>query len=244
MQTKLSNGEAMIDMRANWLARVSEAARALAATHVQEQFRNGTGRSPLAATILIDRVLLVPERDRWLGPIISPARSWQLRSKPTLAVVVGLVGLMAAVALADVIPIGQFPSSDFWRQLALDRGEFASWSAPPAPALSPVQAEPVIAGLVVRSSHETSGKPARLGLALQGQPEGAVVIITGLVPGMELSNGEPFGATAWRLPAMDLGDIWIGPPDNFVGSIDLHVELRLPDDRVVERRAVHLEWLP
>ena len=80
---------------------------------------------------LIDRVQLVPERGRWLGPIISPARPWQLQSKPTLAVVVGLVGLMAAVALADVIPIGQFPSSDFWRQLALDRGEFASWSAPP-----------------------------------------------------------------------------------------------------------------
>src|SRR6266487_3623353 len=105
MQTKLSHVEETIDARANWLVRVSEAARALPATDVQEQFRDGTSRSRLGATILIDRVLLVSERDRWLSPTISPARRWQLRSKLTLAVVVGLVGLMAAVVIADVIPI-------------------------------------------------------------------------------------------------------------------------------------------
>jgi hypothetical protein len=242
MQTKFSNLEATIDARANCLARVSEAARTLAATHGQEQFRDATSRSCLGATILIDRVPLVPERDRWLGPVISPARSWQFRSKSTLAAVVGLVGIMAAAAVANIIPIGQFPSLDFWRQTAFDRNELASWSAPRV--LSSVHAEPATARLIVQSSRETSGKPKRLGLALQGQPEGAVVTITGLVSGMELSDGEPIGATAWRLPATDLGDIWIGPPDNFVGSIDLVVELRLPDDRVVDRQAVHLEWLP
>jgi hypothetical protein len=242
MQTKFSNLEATIDARANCLARVSEAARTLAATNVQEQFRDATSRSCLGATILIDRVQLVPERDRWFGPIISPGRSWQFRSKSTLAAVVCLVGIMAAAAMANIIPIGQFPSLDFWRQTAFDRKELASWSAPRV--LSSVHAEPAIARLIVQSSHETSGKPKRFGLALQGQPEGAVVTITGLVSGMELSNGEPIGATAWRLPATDLGDIWIGPPDNFVGSIDLVVEVRLPDDRVVDRQAVHLEWLP
>lgn len=190
----------------------------------------------------MDRVLLVPEQDRWLGPVISPAWSWQLRSKSIA--VIGLVGLMAAVVMADVIPIGQFPSSDFWRQLAINRSELASWSAPRVPVPSSVHAEPAIARLIIQSSRETSGKPARLGFALQGQPEDAVITITGLVPGMELSNGEPFGATGWRLPATDVGNIWIGPPHNFVGSIDLVVELRSPDDRVVDRQAVHLEWLP
>ena len=116
MQTKFSNLEATIDARANCLARVSEAARTLAATHGQEQFRDATSRSCLGATILIDRVQLVPERDRWLGPIISPARSWQFRSKSTLAAVVCLVGIMAAAAMANIIPTGQFPSLDFWRQ--------------------------------------------------------------------------------------------------------------------------------
>jgi hypothetical protein len=67
MQTKLSNAEATIDRRANCLARVSEAAHALAATHVQEQFRGAKSRSCLGATSRIDRLQPVPERDRWLA---------------------------------------------------------------------------------------------------------------------------------------------------------------------------------
>ena len=151
---------------------------------------------------------------------------------------------MAAAALADVIPVRQFLQFDFWREMTFDRKELASWSAPRDSVLTSIHAEPAIVGLTVQSSDERSGRPARLALALQGQSEGAVVIITGVVPGMGLSKGEPFGVTAWRVPAMDLDDIWIGPPDNFAGSVDLVVELRLPDDRVVDRHAVHLEWLP
>ncbi len=184
MKTKLSNiVEPTIDARADWLARVSEAAHA---------------------------------------PLIG----------------------LSAVAMTDVTPIGQFPLPDFWRQLAIDRSALASWSAPQAPAASPMQSEPATARLIVQSSREMSGKPVRLALALQGQSEGAVVTITGLVPGMELSNGDPIGAAAWRLTATDLDDIWIGPPDGFVGSIDLVAELRLPEDEVVDRQTVRLEWLP
>jgi hypothetical protein len=92
MQTKLSNVEVTIETRANWLARVSEAAHALAATQCPGAVRDGTSRSYLGATSLIDRVQLIPERDRWLDPIISPARTWQFRCKLTAAAVVGLVG--------------------------------------------------------------------------------------------------------------------------------------------------------
>jgi hypothetical protein len=244
MQTKLSNVEATIDGRANCLARVSEAAHALAVTHVQEQFKDATSRSYLGAPSRIDRVQLVPERDRWLDPIIPSARSWHFRTELTIAEVVGFVGLMAVAAIAYVILVGHFPSFDLWRQIASDHKGLASWSAPHVPALSPVHAKPAIARLIIQPSRETPGKPTRLGLALQGQPEGAVVTITGLVPGMELSKGELFGASAWRLRAADLGNIWIGPPDNFAGSVDLDVELRLPDDRVIDRQAVRLEWLP
>jgi hypothetical protein len=61
---------------------------------------------------------------------------------------------------------------------------------------------------------------------------------------MELSNGERIGANAWRLTSTDLGDVWVGPPDGFVGSIDIIAELRSPNDKVVGRQTVHLEWLP
>jgi hypothetical protein len=163
-----------------------------------------------------------------------------LRSKSTLAVIGALIGLTSAIAITDVIPIEQFPLLDFWRQLAIDGSELVSWS----PAASPIQTEPRTARLIVQPSREMSGKPVRLVLALQGRSEGAVVTITGLVPGMELSNGDSVGAAAWSLAAADLHDIWIGPPDGFVGSIDLVAELRLPEDKVVDRQIVQLEWLP
>jgi hypothetical protein len=101
MQTKLSNLEATIDARPKWLARGSEAARALAATRVQEQHRDGTSRSCPGVTTLIDRVQVVPERDRWLGPIIALARSGQFRSRSTLAAVVGLAGPMRPTVEGD-----------------------------------------------------------------------------------------------------------------------------------------------
>jgi hypothetical protein len=144
-------------------------------------------------------------------------------------VVGGLVGVILAVAIAAV-----------WRQLAIDRTvELASSSARPAPA----RAESAIPRLIVQSSRAMSGEPALLGLALQGWAEGAVVIIRGLV-GMELSAGDAVGADAWQVPATDLSDVWISPPESFVGSADLVAELRWADDKIADRQAIHVEWAP
>jgi hypothetical protein len=85
---------------------------------------------------------MVSVRDRWLDP--PPARSWQLRSKSTLAVV-GALSEFLAVAMADVTSIEQFPLLDFWRQLTIDRSELVSWSAP-APAASPMQTDQQLQG--------------------------------------------------------------------------------------------------
>jgi hypothetical protein len=161
-----------------------------------------------------------------------------------LAVFGGLVGLILAVAITDIIPIGQFSFSDFWDQRPSHRTELASWFASPIPAASLSEEKVASALLIVQPSPEVSGKPAPLGLTLEGKLDGAVVTLTGLLPGMELSNGERIGTDAWRLTATDLGDVWVGPPDGFVGSIDITAELRSPDDKVVDRQTVHLEWLP
>src|SRR5262249_42934054 len=93
------------------------------------------------------------------------------------------------------------------------------------------------------SSRVMSGEPASLGLTLQGRAEGAVVIITGLVPGMELSTGDAVGADTWQVSATDLRDVWIGPPKSFVGSTDLVAELRWPDDKSADRQTMHVEWV-
>jgi hypothetical protein len=232
-----------IDGRAFWLAQVSEAARDFAAIQAYEPSSGSTDRKSTP----ISCVSPVSRRDHLLGPNVSPLGSGPcyLRSKSsTLVVLGGLVGFISVVAITDIIPIGQFSFSDFWRQRPSHRTELASWLASPIPAASPLETELAIALLIVQPSREVSGKPAPLGLTLQGKLDGAVVTLTGLLPGMELSNGERIGADAWRLTATDLGDAWVGPPDGFVGAIDFIAELRSPNDKVVDRQTVHLEWLP
>jgi hypothetical protein len=173
---------------------------------------------------------------------VTPARDRLLDPDVPFAVVGGLIGVILGVA---VIALEQFPLADIWRQPTIDRTiEFASSSARPAPATLAIQAEPAIPRLIVQSSRGMSGKPAPLGLTLQGRAEGAVVIITGLMPGMELSMGGAVGADAWKVLATDLGDAWISPPENFVGSVDLVAELRLSDDKISDRQAIHFEWAP
>src|SRR5262245_16867765 len=75
----------------------------------------------------------------------------------------------------------------------------------------------------------TSGEPAPLGLTLRGQTDDAVVVIMGLVPGMTLSVGSKIAVDTWQIPATALRNVWIVPPTNFVGVVDLVAELHLAD---------------
>ena len=205
----------------------SVAARAHAAAEVADQLRDSTSPSKVSVG---STITVTPARARFLDPDVP------------FAVVGGLVGVMLGVA---VIALEQFPLADIWRQPTIDRTiELASSSARPAPATLAIRAEPALPRFVVQSSRGMSGEPALLGLALQGRAEGAVVIITGLMPGMELSMGGAVGADAWKMLATDLDDAWISPLESFVGSVDLVAELRLPDDKISDRQAIHFEWAP
>jgi hypothetical protein len=67
-------------------------------------------------------------------------------------------------------------------------------------------------------------------------------MITGLIPGMTFSAGSAIGTDGWRVRAVDFADIWIGPPLQFVGMVDLTVELHLAENIVVDRWLLRLEW--
>jgi hypothetical protein len=139
-------------------------------------------------------------------------------------VLTGLLACILAFALAGVIAIAQFPFADRGHQLA-------------------IRADPTTPQLVVQPSQGMSGEPAALGLEVQGLAEGAVVLIRGLVPGMELSTGSSVGGDTWQLSARDLHYAWIAPPEGFVGSADLIAELRISNDKIADRKAIHLEWI-
>jgi hypothetical protein len=183
---------------------------------------------------------------RSLDPEFAPAPPLPLRNRSWLAVVSRLVMVILAAAVVALIAIGQFPFPTGWRQPASDRGiELASTSTRSVPAVAGKGAEVVIPRLLVQGSRGMTGEPAPLGVTLQGRADGGVIMITGLVAGMTLSNGSAVGAEAWQVPATDavLGNTWILPPKDFVGAVDLVAELHLADTTVAHRRPIHLEWV-
>jgi hypothetical protein len=227
---------------------VSEAASALAATEAPEQpipiLRLSDLQLPSTRPSMESigsTITVIPAEERLSDPDVFPAPHRPVRSRPRLAMVGGLVGLILAIALTAFIAIGQLPLADIWRRLTVERAiELASSWARPAPATPPMRAELATPRLIVHR-RVALGEPAALGLAVQGGAESAV-IIRGLLPGMELSNGDAVAADASQVAATALGKTWIAPPESFIGSADLVAELRLPDNKIADRVAIRLEW--
>jgi hypothetical protein len=96
--------------------------------------------------------------------------------------------------------------------------------------------------LAIHEARGIPGEPLPIGTSLEGVAKDAVVTITGLTAGMTLSTGSAIGANAWRVPAPEFVDTWIGPPPDFSGTVDVTVELHLPDQSIADRRRLRLEW--
>jgi hypothetical protein len=198
-----------------------------------KQLSGSTGHSDILveSTVSVDYSALIPLRDRLVDPDV-PAASPSHRRSRSMLFTSCLVGMILAGGTSAVIAFRQFSLADIWR----DR--VSLW----AQTLT-MRGEQAIPRLIVQSSRGNSGEPIPLGLTIHGQAEGAVIIITGLLPGMEMSN--VIGVDdRLEIPATDVRYAWIVPPDGFVGSAVLTAELRLTDDSIADRQAIHLEWVP
>jgi hypothetical protein len=218
-----------------WLNRVSDTAAALAGTPVPDEFTKSARTSSQSAIFrgpVVSHELrsLSARRDDSFNPDV-PLGSSHIRSNLRFANVSGLLLIFALTAVL----IAQLTVPGIWRQLITDSlraVQLASFSS----------IEPTEPRLVVQQSRAARGEPAPLGLTLRGPAEGAVVRITELAPGMELSAGRADGLDGWEVPANDLGYVWIAPPDTFAGSVDLIAELRGPDGKVADRQTITLNW--
>ena len=105
-----------------------------------------------------------------------------------------------------------------------------AWTPPPAAKLD-----------VVFDPSASAGQAAPLNFAIADAPEGSTILISGLAPGATLSQGKDRGAD-WRLGLAELSDLAVIPPKGFVGSMNLVVELRLPDGALGARNLIKLDW--
>jgi hypothetical protein len=215
-----------------------EAANAPAAAQMPKQLGGSTRHSDISveSSNSVDYSSLIPLRDRLVDPDVAAASPSHRRSK-SIFFTSCLVGVIFAGATSAVIAFRQFSLADIWRD------HVSLWAQLHRPTLT-MRGEQAIPQLIVQSSRGNSGEPIPLGLTIHGPAEGAVIIITGLLPGMELSNGIEVDVDRWEMPATDVSYAWIAPPDGFVGSAVLTAELRLTDDSIAYRQAIHLEWVP
>jgi transposase-like protein len=227
----LSNGA-----RAFWLGRVSEAASVLAPTPASKRLDGHPDRKSIESSITLVPSPLLSEPENNLSLALSS------KSKLRLARLGGLVALVLAIGLTAFVAIERFPLGGLWRHEPHVQQAIALSSS--SDALVPgIGAELPTPRLVARPSQGVvSSGPIALGLAIEGRAESAVVVITGLVPGMELSAGDAVTVDTWQVSTADLGDAWIAPPEHFTGSLNLVFELRLPNNRVADRLAKQFEW--
>jgi hypothetical protein len=216
-------------VHAAWLAQVSEAAHGRVAKQVPQQ---GGGRPSVSPSSLDTADCLV-------GQEIRPAPPSRRGRRSGLVMVI-VLGCIFAMALAIVIAIPpRFALFASWRP-PTDGGKTDSELLKSAtPALGNEARSPK---LIIDPSVGVVGEPAPIGLSLRGGGNDAIVIIRGLLPGMELSTGSAIAGDTWQLSAADLPYASIAPPKDFVGSADLIAELRLPNAQIADRQTLHMKW--
>lgn len=111
---------------------------------------------------------------------------------------------------------------------------------PPRPPVLPPPS--VKAHLVVTGASADSPDRILLGVAAGGTTDGMNAVIGGLVPGTTLSAGKPWGSTGWILPAGELATAYLRPPAGFSGTMEYSVALHRPDNSVIDRQTMRLEW--
>jgi hypothetical protein len=190
---------------------------------------------------------------RSLEPTLVPEPYWpDARSRSGAGVMIRIAGAAAVAAVVALFVVGKVPTS--WMSTASGkagpsvpvgspRSGPQTSELPLRTSIAPERSKLPIPQLIIgQALPQPSGQSLRLNVSLSVAAPGAMVIIDGLATGSTLTVGRASRQSGWRLMAADLGDALIRPPQDFQGSMDLAVELRLADDSVADRKAVHAEW--
>jgi TPR repeat protein len=100
------------------------------------------------------------------------------------------------------------------------------------------------ARLVAENRQAFVNEPLLLGISIDSSTGYETVMLAGLVLGAQLSTGARVSDASWQLLARDLKDVYVHAPKDFVGTMNATIELLSRNKRLMESRAVRLEWIP
>jgi hypothetical protein len=101
----------------------------------------------------------------------------------------------------------------------------------------------VAARLVVENQHAYVNEPIPLAASVAPSTGEESLVVAGLAAGSRLSAGAPVNESSWRLRSHDLDGLYLYAPKDFVGVMNTAVDLLSPSQRLLDSRAVRLEWI-
>jgi hypothetical protein len=88
-----------------------------------------------------------------------------------------------------------------------------------------------------------ANEPLSLGVSVDSATGHESVLLTGLALGTRLSAGVPVSEASWQLAPRDLDVVYVYAPKDFIGIMNTAVNLLSANQRLIESRAVRLEWI-
>jgi len=179
-----------------------------------------------------------PRRRKYtLDPDPAPLPPLGATSEFRIGQMIRVVAVVTGAAFVAFVVVSGIPNMEAERL----REFLLSWQSPPAekaarlPATSP--------RLLVQDIRGNNDQWLPLAAKSEGENSGAMILVSGLMPGTKLSSGQPIGETAWLVGAAELPALRVQAPAGFAGSMDLLVELRMPDNTILDRKMLRAEWI-
>ena len=88
-----------------------------------------------------------------------------------------------------------------------------------------------------------ANEPLSLGVSVDSATGHESVLLTGLALGTRLSAGVPVSEASWQLAPRDLDVVYVYAPKDFIGLMNTAVKLLSANQRLIESRALRLEWV-
>lgn len=181
------------------------------------------------------------EESRQGGPVEVPSILRQKSRRPwSIAGRLSIAAILASAAAASFLLFGSRNSEQPDGTAAAVSSIVQSLKASLFPA-PPRRTAPT---LVVQDSSGIVNEALKLGVNVTSPPTDASVTIKGLPAGSRLTAGKRMGTSEWRVPANEIANTSVIPPDEFVGQASLTAELHGADGATLVRGAMRLAWTP
>jgi hypothetical protein len=176
-------------------------------------------------------------RRHTLDPELAPLPPLGATSEFRIGQVVRVVAVVIGAALVAFVVASGIPNMEAeWLREFFSAGK----SPPPGKA---ARLPAAAARLLLQDMRGNNNEWLPLAIKTEGESRGTTLIVSGLMPGTKLSSGQPIGETAWFVGAAELPALRAQAPAGFTGSMDLLVELRTPDNTILDRKMLRAEWI-